>query len=167
MGRASTGAKSGLVAGLIWGIISAVFTVIALIAVKQEIINALNTYLSGNTLGLTADSVYNVLLITAPVIDVITGLIGGLILGAIYGWGVNRIPGKNDKIKGMVFGIILWLIFSVALNLGSITEYGLAYYLFTITGGFIGAIVYGYILGTFFGKWWKEPGQDIPVVEPQ
>ena len=162
MGRASTGAKSGLVAGLVWGIISALVTAVALIALKQYIINALNSYISGNSaaqqLGLTANELYNTVLIIGPVSDIIVGLIGGMILGAIYGWGVNKIPGENYKIKGVVFGIILWII-GAAFSALSAGEYGVLYTVFNLAGGFVGAIVYGYLLGTFYEKWSREPIQ--------
>ena len=162
MGRASTGAKSGLVAGLVWGIISAIFTAVALIALKQDIINALNSYISGNSaaqqVGLTANDLYNTVLVIGPVADIIVGLIVGMILGAIYGWGVNKIPGENYKVKGVVFGIILWLI-SAAFSAQSVGEYGILYTVFNLAGAFVGAIVYGYLLGTFYEKWSKEPVQ--------
>lgn len=63
-------------------------------------------------------------MVLAPVGLVLEGIIGGLILGAIFGIVVLRLPGKNDKIKGMAFGLILWILVDVLIGYFSRSEYG-------------------------------------------
>lgn len=161
MGRGSTGAKAGAVAGIVYGILIAIFGIIILTVEKTQIISALNSYIAGlkvsGAIQLDAQSLYNLALTVLPVTSLIEGIIGGLILGAIFGLAVHRIPGSNDKVKGIVFGLILWLLFTVLLGLSSRAEYGNDYYLLSVVTGLISVVVYGYLLGALFGKWWVEP----------
>jgi len=160
MGRGSTGAKSGLVAGIIYGIILSVLTEIILFAEKTTIIAVLDVYasdLSNSVITITASQLYSAEVFFAPVGIIIEGIIGGLILGAIFGLSVNKLPGKNDKVKGMVFGIILWIIFDVLFGLESRSEYGNTYFVLSVIAGLVAVIIYGYILGLLFNRWWVDP----------
>ncbi|MHB1470312.1 MAG: DUF6789 family protein [Thermoplasmataceae archaeon] len=164
MGRGSTGAKAGVVAGIAYGILGAIFTLVILIVDKSAIIAALDAYASTlSSLGLktSGSALYSTELLTAPVGAVIEGIVGGIILGAIFGLAVHKIPGRNDKVKGMVFGFILWFIFTVLMGLFSRTEFGNTYYLLTVLTGLVSVVVYGYILGALFGKWWGEPSSQV------
>jgi hypothetical protein len=160
MGRGSTGAKSGLVAGIIYGIILSVLTEIILFAEKTTIMAVLDVYasdLSNSVIKITASQLYSAEVTLAPVGIVIEGIIGGLVLGGIFGLSVNKIPGKNDKVKGMVFGIILWIIFDVLIGLGSRSEYGNTYFVLSVIAGLLAVIIYGYLLGLLFNRWWVDP----------
>lgn len=160
MGRGSTGAKAGAVAGILYGAVLAVLTEIILYVEKSSIMSALSVYakeFSSSVITISASSIYNSEVTIAPVGLIIEGIIGGLILGAIFGLAVHRIPGRNDKAKGIAFGIILWLIFDVLLGLLSRSEYGNTYYVLTVVAGLVSVVIYGYILGVLFGKWWVEP----------
>ncbi len=164
MGRGSTGAKAGVVAGIAYGILGAIFTLVILIVDKSAIIAALDAYASTlSSLGFKASgsALYSTELLTAPVGAVIEGIVGGIILGAIFGLSVHKIPGRNEKVKGMVFGFILWFIFTVLMGLFSRTEFGNTYYLLTVLTGLVSVVVYGYILGALFGKWWVEPSSHV------
>ena len=160
MGRGSTGAKAGAVAGILYGAVLAVLTEIILNVDKSSIMSALSVYakeFSSSVITISASSLYNSEVIIEPVALVIEGIIGGLILGAIFGLAVHRIPGRNDKVKGIAFGIILWLLFDVLFGFLSRSEYGNTYYVLTVIAGLVSVVIYGYVLGVLFGKWWVEP----------
>jgi hypothetical protein len=160
MGRGSTGAKAGVVAGIIYGIILTVLSEIILFVEKSTVMAALTVYakdLSNSAITITASEIYNSEILIAPVGLIIEGIIGGLILGAIFGLVVHKLPGRNDKVKGIAFGIILWVLFDVLLGLGDRAELGNIYYLLTVISGLVGVVIYGYLLGLLFGKWWVEP----------
>ena len=160
MGRGSTGAKAGAVAGILYGAVLAVLTEIILYVDKSSIMSALSVYakeFSSSVITISASSLYNSEVTIEPVALIIEGIIGGLILGAIFGLAVHRIPGRNDKVKGIAFGLILWILFDVLLGLLSRSEYGNTYYVLTVVAGLVSVVIYGYILGVLFGKWWVEP----------
>ncbi len=157
MGKIANGAKAGALAGIIYGIISAIFTIVSLILLKTEIINALNHYISSTPLlsgtKITAEQIYNAEFTLGPVAGVIGGIILGLILGLIFAYVYNRLPGSSGKVKGIVFGLIMWIILGALLGLASMSEYGTSYYLISdIVGAFIAAIVYGYLMGILFSR---------------
>lgn len=54
--------------------------------------------------------------------------------------------------KGVIFGIILWLLVSVLGGIGDIRSYGAAYYLTDIGAGLVGALIFGVLLGFFYGR---------------
>ena len=80
---------------------------------------------------------------------------GGLILGAIYGKVLERIPGGTPVIKGIIFGAVLWLLVSVLGGLGDLGSYGAEYYLANIGAGLLGALVFGVLLGYFYARFTK------------
>ena len=162
MGRGSTGAKAGAVAGIIYGIILSVLTEVILFVEKSTVMAALAIYakeFSSSIITLTASGLYNSEVVIEPVALIIEGIIGGLILGAIFGMAVHKLPGRNDKVKGIGFGIILWVLFDVLLGLGNRAEFGNTYFLLTVVAGLVAVIIYGYLLGLLFGKWWVDPSK--------
>ncbi len=151
MGNGKTGAKAGLIAGLLYGIISGVGSYALLIVYKAQVMKSLSASITSaeKSIGLTATSLYSIQLNTA----IIGGIIGGLIIGLILGHIYKKLPGKSDILKGVSFGIILWIIFNVGIGALNIKTLGITYYISSVGIGIIGVIVYGYLLGYFFGKW--------------
>ena len=150
LGSATNGAKAGLVAGVPYGIIEAIIAYLALISMKQTIISTIAGKLPASTT-LTANQVFDIALLVTPVIVVIGGVIGGLILGAIYGWLFEKIPGGKALNKGMIFGIILWFLLSVLLGIGNLQD-GVGYYLAQLGSGLFTALLFGLLLGYFYGR---------------
>jgi Family of unknown function (DUF6789) len=152
MGSAGNGAKAGLVAGIAYGIILAIVSYITLESIKSTVIaDIAKTNVTANT-SLTPEQIFNIALLVAPIFVVIAGVIGGLILGAIYGKLLERIPGGTVLMKGIIFGIVLWLLSSVLGGIGDLNSYGLEYYLANVGTGLAGALVFGVLLGYFYGR---------------
>jgi F0F1-type ATP synthase assembly protein I len=157
MGSTGNGAKAGLVAGVAYGIVLGIVSYFTLLSIKSTVLADITTSLNNtkSAVNFTPDQVYNIALIVAPVFVIIVGVIGGLILGAIYGKLLERIPGGTPLIKGVIFGIVLWLLASVLLGLGNLGEYGAEYYLTNVGTGLAGALIFGVLLGYFYGRFTK------------
>ncbi len=151
MGSTGNGAKAGLVAGVAYGIVLGIVSYFTLVSIKSTVITDITNSLPANST-FTPDQVYNIALLIAPVFVIIVGVIGGLILGAIYGKLLERIPGGSPVIKGIIFGLVLWLLSSVIGGLGNLGEYGLEYYLANLGTGLVGALIFGVLLGYFYGR---------------
>jgi hypothetical protein len=171
MGSAGNGAKAGVVAGIAYGIILGIVSYFTLLSTKSTVISVLSQDLPSNS-PFTPDQLFGIALLLTPVIVIIAGVIGGLILGAIYGKVIERIPGGSTIIKGIIFGAILWLLVSVLGGIGNI-RYGLQYYLVQVGVGLAGALLFGVLLGYFYGRFMRpketytmpgEPStvQDVP-----
>lgn len=161
MSNATTGLKAGVVAGLLYGIIDGIFAYLGLTIFKSVVMAALQKEAATESallhVTITAQTLYNGAVAVSLVVAIVVGIIGGLILGAIFGALYNKIPGKSGPVKGLVFGFILWILLNVLFGLPNIGTYNLTYYLFGIGGGIIAALVYGYLIGTLFGKWTVVP----------
>jgi hypothetical protein len=155
MGSAVTGLKAGVVAGVIYGVIAAILSYISILSLKDTVISSIQNSLPANS-SITAEQVYQIAVMVAPVVAVIGGIIIGLLLGAIYGWAVERIPGGSFVIKGLFFGLVFWLIFSVLLGAGNL-QYGLVDYLSGLATGIVPALVFGTILGYLYGRFLPKP----------
>ena len=99
MGSTGNGAKAGIVAGIAYGVILAVVSYFTLLSIKSTVITAITKALPANS-QFTPDQLFNIALVVAPIFVVIVGVVGGLILGAIYGKVLERIPGKSPVIEG-------------------------------------------------------------------
>lgn len=163
MGKATTGLKAGAIAGSVYGIIYGIFSYLALIVFKSTVMAALQkeaaTFASLTGTTISAQSLYNSALVLSFILGVVAGIVLGLILGAIFGAVYDKIPGKSGPVRGMIFGLILWIILNVLLDYGDIATYGMNYYLFIIGGGFVAALVYGYLAGALFMRWDTPPPQ--------
>jgi hypothetical protein len=155
MGSTGNGAKAGLVAGIAYGAIIGVASYFTLLSIKSTVIASITKSLPANNTQFTPDQLYNIALIVAPIFVVIFGLVGGLILGAIYGKLLERIPGGTAMVKGVIFGVALWVLVSVVGGLGNRGTYGTEYYLANIGAGLLGALVFGVLLGYFYGRFTK------------
>ncbi len=157
MGRIGTGAKAGLVSGVVYGAISSITTYIMVLFAKEEIISAIRESLPQD-FPITAEQLFEFALIFSPIFVVIVGVVAGVILGVIYAWGYEKVPGGNSIFKGLVFGIILWVIIDVLLRLGNI-QYGTTYFALSLAWSLVIALIFGALLGIFYDKFTpKEVG---------
>jgi len=150
MGRAIDGAKSGLVAGIPYGIILAIASYFTTVALKSTIIQALTKDLPSNS-PFTPEQLYSITLLIDPIIVTVAGIVGGLILGAIYGWVFPRLPGGRALVKGLIFGIILWVIVSVLAGLGNL-QYSPGFYIAQVGVGLAASVIFGWLLGYFYAR---------------
>ena len=150
MGRIGTGAKAGLVSGVVYGAMSAVFAYISLLMIKEQMMVVIEETLLPDSL-VTAEQIYEFLLIFGAVFVVIVGVVTGVILGVVYGWAYEKIPGGNSIYKGLVFGIILWAIIDVLLGIGNV-QYDTTYFVLSLAWGLVIALIFGALLGIFYDK---------------
>jgi hypothetical protein len=145
MGSTGNGAKAGLVAGIAYGAVLGVVSYFTLLSIKSTVIASITKSLPANS-QFTPDQLFNIAVLVAPVFVVIFGLVGGLIL---------RIPGGTAMIKGIIFGVALWVLVSVLGGVGDLGNYGVEYYLANIGAGLLGALIFGVLLGYFYGRFSK------------
>ena len=150
MGRLGTGAKAGLVSGVVYGAMSAVFAYISSPMIKEQMMVVIEETLLPDSL-VTAEQIYEFALIFGAVFAVIVGVVAGVILGAVYGWGYEKVPGGNSIYKGLVLGIILWIIIDVLLGIGNV-QYDITYFVLSLAWSLIIALVFGALLGVFYDK---------------
>jgi hypothetical protein len=150
LGSASTGAKAGLLAGILYGVVLAVLSYVTLTADKSQIVSVLSKNLPANT-PFTPEELYGLTLLLGPVVAAGEGLIGGLIVGAIYGKLFERIPGNTALVKGILVAFVLWFVLSVLAGLGNL-EYGVGVYLRSVGVDLLSALLFGVLLGYFFGR---------------
>lgn len=168
MGKISNGIKAGALGGLVFGIISAIFIVLALVVFREQVLSALQNYMTTHPIyaqnGYTAQKLYNAFMVSEPVFYSIIAIILGLILGIVFASVHERLPGKNPFLKGLIFGIILWLIIGLFLNRGNLYQYGTSYFGITVTGFLVGSLVYSYLLGYLFNRF--ENSSKMMISEP-
>ena len=152
------GAKAGAIAGVVTGIIEAIGT----IALFSFTANDIKTALQGTTLpaGITIDQALTAAMYLAAVVTFIASIIVGLILGVIFAAVANKyMTGKSFEMRGLVFGIILWII-GILGNIGNF-GYGTTYIAVSVLIGLIASLIYGYLLGHFF-----RPKQALQTASP-
>ncbi|GEM_PF-1718348 len=155
MGKYGNGAKGGLLGGFAYGIISAIVTDATLVLYKSNVLSLLKTEigsLPSNPLNLTPEGMFSMMLVVAPIVLIISGLIVGVILGLIFAAVHNSLPSKDYRIKGVIFGIIIWVILDLLLGLYN-RGYGAGVYYITLAVEFGASLLYGYILGRLFNRW--------------
>jgi hypothetical protein len=150
LGNTVNGVKAGLVAGILYGIVLAILSYFTVMSEKSTIIAAITKNMPANT-SFTPEQLYGIALIAAPVVATIGGIIGGLIIGAIYGRLFEKIPGGSSTIKGILVGIVLWVLISVIGGAGNL-QYGIGSYLTGIGVGLVSALLFGFLLGYFYGR---------------
>jgi len=151
------GAKAGAIAGVVTGIIEAIGT----IALFSFTANDIKTALQGTTLpaGITIDQALTAAMYLAAVVTFIASIIVGLILGVIFAAVANKyMTGKSFEMRGLVFGIILWII-GILGNINN-SSFGSTYIAASIVIGLVSSLVYGYLLGHFFKP--KQASQPTP-----
>jgi hypothetical protein len=158
LGNVANGVKAGVVAGVVYGIVLAILSYFTVISEKSIIISALTNNPPANS-PFTPEQLYGIAVLAAPIVALIGGIIGGIIVGAIYGRLFERIPGHSSTVRGIVVGTALWLILSVLGGLGNL-QYGIETYLSGIGVGLISALLFGFLLGYFYGRFSRPPKLD-------
>ena len=161
MGSPSRGAVSGVIAGSAYGVVFAVIGYFTLASMKAIIISELTNNAPSNST-LTPDQLFNSALLIGPVLAVVVGAGGGVVLGAIYGWIFEKIPGRGPISKGLVFGVIYWSLFSLVGGLGNL-QYGIGYYGAETATGLVTALLFGWLLGHFYGRLMAHEGQTVSI----
>ena len=147
MGKASTGAKAGLLSGLIYSALSAALAYYSMIRLKDFIISIIEASLPPNS-PITAEQAYRLALMTGPIGAFIFGILLTVIIGTVFGVLYEKVPGSRGVTKGIFIGIALWVI-SLILNLQSLGMPGLP---FTLLTGLIISLLYGALLGTLYDR---------------
>lgn len=167
MGKTSVGAKAGAIGGILYGIISGVVGIIGLVLFKSQIISALGTYISKNPIfaenGYTAQKLYNQYMISGTAVDIVLGIILGLVVGILYMHAKDRLPGSGSVFSGMLAGLILWVILGLFLTISTINKYGASYFALHSGGSLIASLLYGAILAVLSGRFERS---DRMIIEP-
>ena len=150
--------KAGIVAGLVYGLILGVVSYFTFESEKSLIISSITSSLPANS-PFTADQLYGIARLLAPVVAAVLITIGGIVVGAVYGWLFERIPGATPTVKGILVGVILWLLLSVLGGTGNL-QYGVLVYLSGVGEALVGALLFGYLLGYFYGRFTRPPALD-------
>ncbi len=155
MGKGADGAKAGILGGLVYAVVTAIFSYIALVTFKTQVMNVLQNEINSNSAlsstGVTAQQLYNLTLSFEVVIVVIVGIIVGLILGLIFAYVYGKLPGTKGAMKGLSFGVILFVI-SILITLSRSSTYGASYLEINAAGALIGALAAGYVMGMLFER---------------
>jgi putative effector of murein hydrolase len=167
MAEFGRGITAGLVAGLIAGILIGILTLgLNLTIFHDEMASIVDQSLanaekqSGQPMPPEArDMVVLVTTYIGPIMAVILTLIFGAVIGLIFGWQYDRIPGKTPIAKGVIVGIGWWvvgMVISLALQSLSGSMNGVSmsgtYLAVSYTTSLIGNLIYGYLLGRFWIK---------------
>lgn len=84
------------------------------------------------------------------------GIVAGLIFGLIFGAVSGLIPGKRMLTKGLLFGIVLWLILHVGVDYLNYLRYGATFYFTDICLGLLTSVIYGTLLALFFERYQRS-----------
>ena len=148
------GAKAGAISGVVLGVILAVLYYIVFLSLTDTIKSAIG----GTTLpsGVSIDQVF-ALALTFLVVGVVVGsIIIGVILGVVFAAVHNMyMKGQSLAMRGLVFGVIIWLI-GLGFNVSNF-YYGTAYVAASVVIGLVASLIYGYLLGTLYGRGGPKP----------
>ena len=128
MGKIGEGAKAGVIAGILLAVIQSITVVALLYAFKSEIVSNIRSALNPGTV-FNAGSEYNLIVEFVVVLEIFGAIIIGLILGLVVGAVSDRLPGKSYIAKGLAFGVVMWLILTVAGGISNL-KYGPSFYLY-------------------------------------
>lgn len=154
MSRVSYGAKSGIVAGLFYGIIEGVMGYFS-VASQKPVVMALISRTVPPGSPFTSQQLFQAALYGTVVIYIIAGLLIGTFLGVIFALIHGSTPGRSSIMKGMVFGIIIWMIVDTIVILVNFSL-GAVYILITLVINLATSMLYGYILGARFSRYMKK-----------
>lgn len=84
-------------------------------------------------------------------------VVGMLLWGGLFGLLVPYLPGRSDTRRGLVFGLVTWLVVMVtAFPLAGSGLFGLGFGLVAPLSTLLGHIVFGLVLGATYG-WLQGP----------
>lgn len=142
--------ESGFLSGIFYGLLSASITYMFFTLYKEAIISEINATLPQNST-MSAVQLYNTVLFLGPVMNMVLGLFGGLVMGVVFGAFYDKIPLQSYMIKGVLISLIVWLI----TNVSKIT------YLFSgdyyVISGLAVALVSGGLLGILYKRFSRKP----------
>lgn len=72
---------------------------------------------------------------------IVKGILGGVLLGALYAIVYERVPTANNIIKGIIWWIVLWVLFAVpplAILAAGAEAYAVSFVLCVIQGALTG-----------------------------
>lgn len=145
--------RAGLISGFVYSVISASAQILSVLAFKPEIISFLTDRISSNpTLfqNISATDLFSLSVSLIPMIAVTGGVLLGLVLAFLFSAEYGRLPGKPPYVRGLVFGLFLWIILNVGIGLADFPQFGPYYYLAGLIGGFIASMAYGYTLALLY-----------------
>ncbi|OLD02891.1 hypothetical protein AUG19_07000 [archaeon 13_1_20CM_2_54_9] len=158
MAEYGRGAKAGVVAGLVCGVILAIGYYALFTLVQDTVRQAIQDALPVGSV-ITVDQALAAALVLLVVGTFVGTIVVGAILGLVFAAAHNKyMQSKSLAMRGIVFGVILWII-GILSNIGSFS-YGATYIGLSVLIGLIASLVYGYLLGTFFGRF--GPKQQVP-----
>jgi hypothetical protein len=158
------GAIAGIITGIIIGVIMILLALIGLSALMSYIdINAVFGGLLPMAGGIAAS-------VTAMITLLLFTAIVGLILGAIFGAVYENIPTAGAVTKGIVFMLVIWVIFGLLLPIvvGAGTRAPAGLTVASIISSLVAAIIWGALLGLTFiwvSRRAAAPGR-APIVRP-
>ena len=159
MAEYGRGAKAGLIAGLIWGIIVGALLATLLTLFKSDVLAGISQ-IPNNPM--SPEELYTITLEFGVGASISLGIIGGLILGAIFAAVYNAyLRNSSIRLRGLVFGVVLWLI-DLGLNGGGGLASGDEYFAISLIGYLVASLIYGYLLGYFFERFAPK---NIPIME--
>ncbi len=147
MGKASTGAKAGLLSGLIYSALNAALAYYSMLRLREFVISTIQESLPPNA-PVSAEEAYNLALMMAPLGAFILGLLLAVVIGAIFGFLYERLPGGRGMSKGLFIGFALWVI-SVILNIRGMY---MPTVWFSLVSGLILSLIYGVLLGGLYDR---------------
>jgi ABC-type Mn2+/Zn2+ transport system permease subunit len=127
------GIKGGLFAGIIYALVY---------AVAFYLVGPTTTYLSASDWALLGVG----LVLSAAII----GIVGSIIIGVVFATYYGSLPTKSSIVKGIIAGLIFWLIFGLGVSL--------------VTGGFflvesiVQAVFQVFLFGILLGFFWDMFG---------
>ncbi len=142
--------KSGFLSGIFYGLSSAIVTYSFFTMYKDSIINAINATLPQNST-ISASELYETVLRLSPIMNLTVGIIGGLMLGIVYGVVHERIPLKSYLIKGVLISFIAWIITNTS-NIAFLLNGD--YY---VISSLVVALISGGLLGFLYGHFSPKP----------
>jgi hypothetical protein len=109
-------AKGGLAAGAIYGLLTGIVSTAYIVLMKEQVIAQIRIALASVPGGvpITAEDIYPITLISAIPSALIYGVILGAILGMVFSFFYAELMGKNSRMKGLLFSILI----IVALAIG-------------------------------------------------
>ncbi len=161
MGKVSAGGRAGLFAGLVYAVLEAAVVVTLLIVFKGQVVKVIGSKLPSGT---GANAVYNSLIVTDAAVGIVFGIAAGVVLGLAFGAIADRIPGRTALTKGLVFGLVLWLLLHVVADYFGNWRYGATFYAVDIGLGLATSLVYGALLGMFFDREMRKVAHSAEAV---